>query len=492
MKNTETKLRSIRGLHKAYLEGKANPVDITEEYLERAEANTLGCYLTTVREQALEAAREAEKTLKTEGPKALETRPLLGIPCGVKDNMLTQSIETTAASKILKGYIPLTDATAVSRLKQGGAVILGKLNMDEFAMGGSNENSAFYPVDHPTHTGYVPGGSSGGSAAAVRSGQAVFTLGTDTGGSIRLPASFCDIVGLKPSYGRVSRSGLIAFASSLDQIGPLTVNVEDAAIVHDVISGHDKRDATMAALPPTAFGYNLQGTLKGLKMGIPRGFLSNALQPEVHEALLKAKDFYASQGVTFHEIDLPHAQYAVEIYYIVAVSEASGNLSRFDGIRFGTRPLGSFASMDEYYAAARALFGQEVKRRIMLGTFALSAGHQEAFYKKACQVRRKLRDDFLKAFQEVDCLLSPVAPTTPYKRGEKCDDPLQMYLFDLFTIPANLAGLPAISVPCGYDQTGLPIGMQLLAPPFQELKLLQTAQAWFTHLEGVSGHERTI
>jgi aspartyl-tRNA(Asn)/glutamyl-tRNA(Gln) amidotransferase subunit A len=361
-------------------------------------------------------------------------------------------------------------------------VSLGKLNLDEFAMGGSNENSAFGPVKHPTHPDRVPGGSSGGSAAAVKAGLCLASLGSDTGGSIRLPASYCGVVGLKPTYGRVSRSGLVAFASSLDQVGPLAHTVEDAALLLDVMSGQDVLDATSI---PQGRTHTYEATQKPvnwsqLRIGVPKEYWVGGLAPAVEESVQRSMKWFESQGAQLVPISLPHSEYAVSVYYIVAVSEASSNLARFDGIRFGVRSPEAEQAQDltEFYRKARSNFGPEVKRRIILGTFALSSGYSEAFYLKACQVRRKIQQDFTQAFEKVDLIVGPVSPTTAFKLGAKNSDPLQMYLNDLYTIPANLAGLPALSVPCGSDADGLSIGLHLMAPQFREDLLVSVAHGF--------------
>jgi aspartyl-tRNA(Asn)/glutamyl-tRNA(Gln) amidotransferase subunit A len=430
---------------------------------------------------ALTAARAADQA----GYGA--TAPALrGIPIALKDNIITQGLRTTCASKILGDYKPPYDADVTRRLKAQGAVILGKLNMDEFAMGGSNENSAFGPVKNPVDPTRVPGGSSGGSAAAVKAHAAPATLGSDTGGSIRLPASYCGVLGLKPTYGLVSRYGLVAFASSLDQIGPLTEDADDAALMLSAIAGrekgddHGEQDAALAAQPAQDYSAALDNEFAAIKSGkklrigwSPDLFHRQGTQKEVVDAVDSALAALKAAGHAIVETRLPHVKQAVAVYYIVAVSEASSNLSRFDGVRFGARAPG--ATLNEVYTRTRALFGAEVKRRIVLGTYALSAGYYDAYYKKACQVRRLISQDLEKAFASCDLILSPVAPSTAFKLGDKAD-PLQMYLNDLLTIPANLAGIPAVSVPRGKDQAGLPIGIQLMGPHFSEARLLAVAK----------------
>ncbi|MGZ3699747.1 MAG: Asp-tRNA(Asn)/Glu-tRNA(Gln) amidotransferase subunit GatA, partial [Bdellovibrionota bacterium] len=411
-----------------------------------------------------------------------EKFPLLGVPLAIKDNMTIDGVRTTCASKMLENYIPPYTGTAVERLERAGSITLGKTNLDEFAMGGSNENSAYGPVRHATHEDRVPGGSSGGSATAVRAGLCVAALGSDTGGSIRLPASYSGIVGLKPTYGRVSRYGLVAFASSLDQIGPMTVSVSDAATLLEVMGGHDPLDSTSS---PQASGAYRQATQrepdwKKLRIGVPKEYQVAGLSPDVEKAIHASLSWFENMGARLVPISLPHTKYSVAVYYLVAVSEASSNLARFDGVRFGVRPPEAAQAQDlaSFYKKVRAGFGPEVKRRIILGTFALSSGYSDQYYRQACQVRRLIKQDFDEAFQKVDLIAGPVSPTTAFRLGEKSQDPLQMYLNDIFTIPANLAGLPSISVPCGKDREELSIGLHLQAPQFQEERLLSVAQAF--------------
>jgi aspartyl-tRNA(Asn)/glutamyl-tRNA(Gln) amidotransferase subunit A len=406
--------------------------------------------------------------------------PLLGVPLGIKDVILTKGVRTTCASKMLENYLPPYTATCLERLEAAGSVTLGKLNMDEFAMGGSNENSAFGRVEHPTHPGYVPGGSSGGSATAVGAGLALATLGTDTGGSIRLPASFCGIVGMKPSYSRVSRYGVIAFASSLDQVGPMTRTVEDSARLLEVMGGWDARDSTTAPGGLQDLSRSLQSprSLKGLRVGIPKEYEAGAIEPEVETRIQKTLEWMKSKGAILVPIELPHTVYSVAVYYIVAVSEASSNLSRYDGVRYGVRPneANQVARVEEFYEKVRSLFGAEVKKRIILGTFALSSGYYDAYYRKACQVRELMNQDFQKAFSHCDVIAGPVCATPAFPFGLGSRDPMKLYLNDLFTIPANLVGLPAISVPCGtVGNEKLPVGLHLMAPALQDSLLLQVA-----------------
>ena len=473
-------LQSISKIHEAFEKKQLSSVELTRSYLAAIRASQHNAYLTVCEERALKQAKFADELIAREGRILREKFPLLGIPLGIKDNLVVDGVRTTCGSKILENYHPPYTATCVSRLEAAGAVALGKLNMDEFAMGGSNENSAYGGVKHPTHSDRVPGGSSGGSAAAVGAGLCVAALGSDTGGSIRLPASYCGIVGIKPTYGRVSRFGLVAFASSLDQVGPMAKSVEDAALLLDVLSGHDPMDSTSDLRPQTACFKATQNTpdWSQLRIGIPHEYFIGGLSPEVEKSIQESIRFFEKKGAKLVPISLPHTQYSVAIYYLVAVSEASSNLARFDGVRYGVRPLHVDQDLVSFYKKVRAGFGSEVKRRIILGTFALSAGYSEAYYRRACQVRHLVKQDFDQAFQKVDLILGPVSPTTAYKVGEKASDPLQMYLNDIFTIPANLAGIPAMSLPCGQDKDGLSIGLHLMAPQFAEERLLSVAQAF--------------
>lgn len=399
-----------------------------------------------------------------------------GIPIGLKDLLATKDAPTTCGSKMLEGYHPPYDATCVRLLREKGMAFLGKLNMDEFAMGSSNENSAYKRVCNPWNTDCVPGGSSGGSAAAVAAHLAPATLGSDTGGSIRQPAAFCGITGLKPTYGRVSRYGLVAFASSLDQIGPLTHDAWDAAILLGMISGHDPMDSTSANVPSEDFTKHLTGDVKDLRVGVPREYFAEGLDPAVHAAVRQSLSVLESAGAKLIDISMPHTEHAVAVYYLVATAEASSNLARFDGVRYGLRHQGD--SLIPMYKNTRAAgFGPEVKRRIMLGTYSLSAGYYDAYYKKALEVRTLIQRDFLNAFTSVDVIATPTSPTVAFKFGEKSADPLTMYLSDIYTISTNLAGLPGISIPCGMDK-GLPIGLQLMGRPFDEGTILRAADAY--------------
>ncbi len=448
--------------------------EVARSCLERAEAleGEIRAFITLTREELLAAARRADAArARGEDP-----GPLGGIPVAVKDNIVTRGILTTCASRILAGWVPPYDATAWRRLAAAGACPVGKTNMDEFAMGSSTENSAFFPTRNPWDPERVPGGSSGGSAAAVAAGEAVLALGSDTGGSIRQPAAFCGVVGMKPTYGRVSRYGLVAFASSLDQIGPLTRDVTDCALALNILCGHDPRDATSAPEPVPDFTEHLVPEVDGLRVGLPREYLAAGVEEGVRSAVLAAAELFAEMGALVEETSLPHTEYGVAAYYIVAPAEASSNLARYDGVRYGLRvPAGDFGEM--YRRTRGEGFGAEVRRRILLGTYALSAGYYEAYYHKAMQVRTLIRRDFDAAFARHDLLLTPTAPTVAFRLGEKVDDPLTMYLSDVCTIPVNLAGLPALSLPCGYHE-GLPVGLQLIGRPYDEGTLLRAAYAF--------------
>ena len=402
---------------------------------------------------------------------------LAGVPIAIKDVISTRDVTTTCGSRILETYVPPYDATAVERLERAGAVILGKTNCDEFAMGSSNENSAYGPVRNPVALDRVPGGSSGGSAAAVAAGLAVAALGTDTGGSIRQPGACCGIPGLMPTYGRVSRYGLIAFASSLDRIGPLTQNVTDASVLMSIMAGHDPNDSTSAAVPVPDYGAKLESPLQGVRIGVPEDYFGEGLDPEVREKVLAGISLLEKLGAKRIPLHMPHTDYAIATYYIVATAEASSNLARYDGVRYGLRVPS--ASLREMYKKTRERgFGPEVKRRIMLGTYVLSAGYYDAYYLRAQKVRSLIARDFADAFQKVDAIITPTAPTPAFRLGEKTADPLQMYLADIYTVTGSLAGVPGISVPCGKTKAGLPIGMQIFGPHFEEGRVLQLARAF--------------
>jgi aspartyl-tRNA(Asn)/glutamyl-tRNA(Gln) amidotransferase subunit A len=456
-----------------YRRGEASPTEVVRAVLDRIHSvdGRVHAYLHVDPEAALrDAARWDPLAGRPDAP------PLAGIPIAIKDNICTRGWPTTAGSRILEGYRPPYDATVVTRLREAGAIILGKTNCDEFAMGSSTENSAFGPTRNPWDLDRVPGGSSGGSAAAVAAGEAVLSLGSDTGGSIREPAAFCGVVGLKPTYGRVSRYGLIAFASSLDQIGPFARTVRDSALALGVIAGRDPADSTSADLAVPAFAEGLTGELRGLRLGIVKEFLAEGGDPGVVAAVRSAIETLRGLGAECEEVSLPHAPYALPAYYLVAPAEASSNLARYAGVHYGLR-----VEADDLYTlysrTRREGFGPEVKRRIMLGTYALSAGYYDAFYLRAQRVRTLIRQDFDRAFTRCDVLVGPVAPSAAFRLGERLDDPLQMYLSDVYTVPINLAGVPGISVPCGFVD-GMPVGLQIIARPFEEAAMLNAAYAF--------------
>lgn len=411
---------------------------------------------------------------------------LFGVPVVVKDNICVKNQDTTCSSKILKGFKPPYDASVISKLKQAGAIILARSNMDEFAFGSSCETSCYGPTHNPWDLTRIPGGSSGGSAASVSADETILAIGSDTGGSIRQPASLCGVVGLKPTYGRVSRYGLIAFASSLDQIGPFAKDIEDAALLLSVISGHDPMDSTSADKPAEDFTKSLKNDVKDLKIGIPKEYFAKGLDNEVKEAVDQALDVLKEQGAKIKEISLPHTEYAVADYYILATAEASSNLARFDGVQYGHRATKSKNLIDLYFKTKGEGFGQEAKRRIILGTYALSSGYYDAYYLRALKVRRLIKQDFDQAFSQVDCIITPTSPTVAFKIGERMDDPLSMYLSDIYTISVNLAGLPAISVPCGLNSAGLPIGLQIITPAFSEDLMFRVA---YTFEQNTEHHE---
>ncbi len=467
---------TIDGARTAIQERKTTSMALAEAHYERIqkEDSAIGAYLTLTKERALEQADRMDR-LADEGT---PLPPLGGVPVAIKDVMCTRGIRTTAGSKILETFIPPYDCTAVARLEAAGAVILGKLNCDEFAMGSSNENSAFHPVRNPRDTSRVPGGSSGGSAAAVAASMAVVTLGSDTGGSIRQPASFCGVVGLMPTYGRVSRYGLIAFASSLDHIGPLAKTVKDAATVLRTIAGRDPMDTTSADVPVPDYPAELDKPVHGLKIGVAKEYFGEGLDLEVKKAVEDAIQSLAKLGCEVVPVSLPHTEYAIPTYYIVATAEASSNLARFDGVRYGYRAKNARTLSEMYRRSRDEGFGAEVKRRIMLGTYALSAGYYDAYYLKAQKVRSLLTRDFDEAFKKVDAIVTPTSPTAAFKLGEKANDPLAMYLADIYTVTADLAGIPGISVPCGETKDKLPIGLQILGRHFDEATILRLAHAY--------------
>lgn len=449
-----------------------SPSEVITAYLERIEEieTKVKAFITVTAELALVEAKELEARLG----KGDELGILGGIPIAIKDNICTKGIRTTCASRILENFVPPYDATVVRLLKEAGAVVIGKTNMDEFAMGSSTENSAFFPTRNPYDLDRVPGGSSGGSAAAVSAREVPLALGSDTGGSIRQPASFCGIVGFKPTYGRVSRYGLVAFASSLDQIGPLTSTVEDCILLFYVIGRYDKLDSTSAPLPTPTLEDMFVPEVKGLKVGLIKELFGEGIEKEVQEGVLEAVKYMEEAGAVIDWVSLPHLPYALPCYYIIAPSEASSNLARYDGVKYGLRVEGE-GVLQMYMETRDKGFGPEVKRRIMLGTYALSAGYYDAYYLKALKVRNLIKNDFDKAFEKFDILISPTSPIPPFKIGEKIDDPIKMYMADICTIPVNLATLPAISIPAGLDSQGLPIGLQMIGKPFEEKILLRTA-----------------
>jgi aspartyl-tRNA(Asn)/glutamyl-tRNA(Gln) amidotransferase subunit A len=425
-----------------------------------------------------ENARNQAKRLDDQLVKGENEGALFGMPIGVKDNIVTKNLRTTCASKILENFDPIYDATVVQKLQKAETVTIGKLNMDEFAMGSSNENSAFQATRNPWNTEYVPGGSSGGSAASVASGEVLFSLGSDTGGSIRQPAAYCGVVGLKPTYGRVSRFGLVAFASSLDQIGPVTRTVEDNAYLLEAISGVDPMDSTSANVDVPNFVNSLTGDVRGLKIAVPKEYLGEGVGEEARNSVLEALKVLEGLGAQWEEVSLPHSKYALAAYYLLSSSEASANLSRFDGVRYGHRTDNAETLIEMYKQTRAEGFGDEVKRRIMLGTFSLSSGYYDAYYKKAQKVRTLIKKDFEDVFEKYDVIVGPTTPTPAFKIGEKVDDPLTMYANDILTIPVNLAGVPGISVPCGFAANGLPLGLQMIGKHFDESTIYRAAHAF--------------
>ncbi|MBI5694983.1 MAG: Asp-tRNA(Asn)/Glu-tRNA(Gln) amidotransferase subunit GatA [Nitrospirae bacterium] len=467
---------TLHELRDLIAKGEVNAKDAAFSYTRRIGRveSDIHAFTTLTANATISMAEAAEKAV-LDG----KVGPLTGVPFAIKDNMATKGIRTTCSSKMLENFIPPYESTVTSRLTDAGYVLLGKANMDEFAMGSSTENSAFFTTRNPWDTERIPGGSSGGSAAAVAADMCAAALGSDTGGSIRQPAACCGVVGLKPTYGRVSRYGLVAFASSLDQIGPITKDVEDSAIVMNVIGGHDPSDSTSADVPLPDFTAHLKDGVKGLKVGIPKEYLiAGGIDQEVYLAVKEAIDVLKGMGAEVKDVSLPHTDYAVATYYLLATSEASSNLARYDGVKYGYRAPEFTDLLDMYKKSRSQGFGPEVKRRIMLGTYALSSGYYDAYYKKAQQVRTLIKRDFDEAFKDVDIIVTPTAPTAAFRIGEKTDDPLQMYLSDIFTISVNLAGIPGISIPCGLTRERLPIGLQILGRHFDEETVLRAAWAY--------------
>lgn len=465
---------TIRSLNVQLIAGEVTSVQLIENAIARIKEldATFNAFITLNEEAALDAAKASDAKGYT------ADRPLQGIPLGIKDNIVTKDLKTTAASKMLNDFVPIYNAGVMEKLETAGAIAIGKLNMDEFAMGGSTETSYFGNTLNAWDTARVPGGSSGGSAAAVAAGEVVASLGTDTGGSIRQPASFNGIVGMKPTYGRVSRWGLIAFASSLDQIGPMTRTVEDNAILLEAISGHDQRDSTSADLAVPNYSANLNVGVKGKKIAVPKEFFGAGIDESVQAKVREAIETFKTLGAIVEEVEMPLNKYGIPAYYVIASSEASSNLQRFDGVRYGYRAEG-VKNLDDLYLRSRSEgFGMEVKRRIMLGSFSLSSGYYDAYFKKAAKVRRLITDDFKRIFADYDLILGPVSTSTAYKFGEKSADPVEMYMSDLLTIPVNLAGLPGMSVPAGFDEDGLPIGLQIIGNYFAEETMYQAAYAF--------------
>jgi len=478
MKSSQPKIHQTR---EALRRGEISCIKLVDDYLARiATAKQLNAFLAVYNNRARERAQVIDAKIQNG-----TTGKLAGVVIAVKDILAMKGERLTCGSRMLEDFISPYDATVIQKLEDADAIIIGKTNMDEFAMGSSNENSAYGPVKNPVNLEYVPGGSSGGSAAAVAANLAMAALGTDTGGSIRQPAALCGVVGMKPTYGRVSRFGLVAFASSLDQVGPLAHSVEDTARLLEVISGHDERDSTSAAVPVEEFSKFIDGDIEGKVIGLPKEYLSDGVQKEIRDAIAAAKDRLQKAGAVIKEVSLPHTQYAIATYYIICTAEASSNLARYDGARYGQRSPEA-KSLEEMYVKSRNEgFGAEVKRRIMLGTYVLSAGYYDAYYRRAQKVRTLIRRDFEQAFAECDVLLTPTTPTTAFKFGEKTAEPLAMYLADIFTVSINLAGIPALSLPAGVDANGLPIGLQIIGKAFDEKNILQVA--YFLETSGKSG-----
>ncbi|MBN1106482.1 MAG: Asp-tRNA(Asn)/Glu-tRNA(Gln) amidotransferase subunit GatA [Deltaproteobacteria bacterium] len=456
--------------------GEITSREVTLSALRRIEEkeSDLKAYITVTADLALEMADRADRRFRN----GEEVSPLEGIPVAVKDVLCTEGIRTTCGSRILADYVPPYHATAVRKVLESGAVLLGKTNMDEFGMGSSTENSAFGPTHNPADPERVPGGSSGGSAAAVAAGETVIALGSDTGGSIRLPAAYCGVVGLKPTYGRVSRFGLIAYASSLDQVGPIARTVEDCALLLECVSGHDRRDTTSAGAQKRGFADTLKRGVRGLRIGLPREYFVEGLDPKIRDRILEAVRLLERNGGRIVDVSLPHTKYAISAYYLIATAEASSNLARYDGVRYGYRTDRDVSDTVRMVEVTRSEgFGREVKRRIILGTYVLSAGYYDAYYLKAQKVRTLVKQDFDRALELVDCMIAPVSPFSPFRLGEKTEDPLQMYLVDVYTVSLNLAGLPGLSLPCG-NADGLPVGMQIIGRPFDEATVLRVGYAY--------------
>lgn len=467
--------KTVHELHEMLKTKQVSSVELTEAVFQRIDRveDKVKAFVTQIREQALNKAKEVDD--KIAGGE--EIGPLAGIPVVLKDNLCTKGVLTTCSSKMLHNFIPPYNATVVEKLNAADAVIIAKANLDEFAMGSSTENSRFFTTRNPWDTERVPGGSSGGSAASVAADETIYSLGSDTGGSIRQPASFCGVVGLKPTYGSVSRYGLVAYASSLDQIGPISKNVTDSAIIMNTIAGHDPLDSTSADFKVPDYTKALVNDIKGLKVGIPKEYFAEGIQPEVREAVDRAIKKMEALGAQCEEMSLPHTEYALSAYYIIAPAEASSNLARYDGVGYGYRDKTAEDIVSMYMKSRSEGFGTEVKRRIMLGTYALSSGYYDAYYLKALKVRTLVKQDFDRAFEKYDILLTPTAPTPAFKLGEKTEDPMEMYLSDVCTISVNLAGIPGISIPCGFAK-GLPVGLQLMARPFGEETLFRAAYAF--------------
>ena len=464
---------TIHELHRLISQKEMTAREATEAFYRRIKENDgrIGAYLLLTEEEAYRRAEQVDRRIL----RGEAVGDLAGVPLGLKDILCTRGVRTTCGSRILENYIPFYDATVVGKLKERDAIVLGKLNMDEFAMGSSTENSGFQITRNPWNPDCIPGGSSGGSAAAVAADECIAALGTDTGGSIRQPAHCCGVVGMKPTYGRVSRYGLVAFASSLDQIGPITKDVEDCAIMMNAISGYDPCDSTSVNTAVPDYKSFLVKDVKGTRIGIPKEYFVEGMDPDVERSVREAIKLFETWGARVEAVSLPHTEYAVAVYYIIATAEASSNLARYDGVKYGFRSKGHHDLLEMYSRTRAEGFGQEVKRRIILGTYVLSAGYYDAYYRKGSQVRTLMRNDFEKAFEKVDVIVTPTAPTPAFRIGEKVEDPLQMYLSDIHTIPVNLAGIPAIVIPCGFSHEGLPIGLQIMAKHFDEGSLLRVA-----------------